>query len=124
MCIKSSCKVWMQTSVTDVAVYIEMLRVLDYVILWSFITIFFIISNITVFDFFYRYVLSHMDEVNTTPSVGCGVLMALRLLKHLCCLTEDSSTDQGWLNIFHTAVKNEGVILFDGFTSTRSSVDK
>ena len=47
----------MQTSVTDVAVYTtEMLRVLDYVILWSFITILFIISNITVFDFFYHYV--------------------------------------------------------------------
>ncbi|XP_067052413.1 protein virilizer homolog isoform X1 [Acropora muricata] len=40
------------------------------------------------------FVKSHMDEVNTTPSVGCGVLMALRILKHLCCLTEDSSTDQ------------------------------
>ena len=64
-----------------------------------------------------------MDEVNTTPSVGCGVLMALRILKHLCCLSEDSSTDQGWLNICHTAVK-KGDILFDGFTTTRPSVDK
>lgn len=97
----------MQTSMTDVAVYtIEMQRVLvtgfyDHLLLSSslFLTSLFWI-------FFYRYVLSHMDEVNTTPSVGCGVLMALRILKHLCCLTEDSSTDQGWPKIFHTAVKN------------------
>ena len=31
------------------------------------------------------------------PSIACGVLMALRVLKHLGCLAEDSNTAEGWL---------------------------
>ncbi|XP_068721343.1 protein virilizer homolog isoform X6 [Montipora capricornis] len=41
-----------------------------------------------------EFVKSHVDEVNTTPSAGCGVLMALRILRHLGCLADDSSSDE------------------------------
>ena len=39
---------------------------------------------------------SHLDEINTTPSVTCGVLMALRVLRHLGCLDKDVNTTEGW----------------------------
>ena len=42
------------------------------------------------------FVCSHLDEINTTPSVTCGVLMALRVLRHLGCLDKDVNTTEGW----------------------------
>ena len=42
------------------------------------------------------FVCSHLDEINTTPSVAYGVLMALRVLRHLGCLDKDVNTTEGW----------------------------
>ncbi|CAH3176041.1 unnamed protein product [Porites evermanni] len=41
-----------------------------------------------------EFVKSHLDEINTTPSVTCGVLMALRVLRHLGCLDKDINTTE------------------------------
>ena len=50
-----------------------------------------IIANLQVSDF----VSSQLSEINTTPSIACGVLMALRVLRHLGCPADISSTGEG-----------------------------
>ena len=48
--------------------------------------------------YLFCYILiSHLDEMNVTPSVASGVLMAVRVLRYLACPVEKSNTTEGWL---------------------------
>ncbi|XP_066019327.1 protein virilizer homolog isoform X2 [Pocillopora verrucosa] len=41
-----------------------------------------------------EFVKSHLDEMNVTPSVASGVLMAVRVLRYLACPVEKSNTTE------------------------------
>lgn len=42
-----------------------------------------------------EFVKSQLSEINNTPSIACGVLMALRVLRYLGCPADNSSVGEG-----------------------------